>query len=158
MLTFNEALTKLAERFILYHALQKYLVPIEVGMVALLLSPFPLKIVTYTNGFMVNATFLEMTWNCLGWQSLLLFFITLLAGLRDSRYTIGSVLEVFLIGLLGTFLINLSRLSVIVLIFAYLRPIYGYIYHDYLAAFLTIIWLFGFWWFAYRYVLEEKGT
>jgi len=63
-------------------------------------------------------------------------------------------METILIGLLGTFLVNMARLALIVIILAYSRPLFAVVYHDYLAAIVTILWLFGFWYFAYSFVLE----
>lgn len=155
LLSFNEAVTKLVEKFELYMAIQRFVVPIEVRMVAFIVSFLGIKPLAHPSGFTVNGTYLEMTWNCVGWQSLLLLSITLFVGFKNGSYTIVSKLEALLIGLLGTFFINIIRLSLIVVIFAYLRPIYGIVYHDYLAAVTTIAWLFFFWWFSYKFVLEE---
>jgi len=44
----------------------------------------------------------------------------------------------------------------IVLFLAYSRPLFAVVYHDYLAAVVTILWLLAFWWFSYSFVLEEK--
>ncbi|KPJ70948.1 hypothetical protein AMJ51_00525 [Microgenomates bacterium DG_75] len=155
LVTFNEILTHLVEKVRIYMWLQERIVPLEVKMVGVLVSPLGLDYVAHQNGLSVNGTYAGMTWNCLGWQSLLLFLITLFVGLRGD-YTRWSKVETILIGLLGTFLVNLLRLVFIVLLLAYSRPIFAVVYHDYLAAIVTIIWLFGFWWFAYSFVLEKK--
>ena len=34
--------------------------------------------------------------------------------------------------------------------------VYQLIFHNFLAAIATVVFLIGFWWFAYRFVLEEK--
>jgi hypothetical protein len=36
------------------------------------------------------------------------------------------------------------------------RPLFAVVFHDYLAAIVTIVWLVVFWWFAYKFVLVEK--
>lgn len=156
LLTFNEFLTKFLEKFRLYSALQEFVVPIQIRAVMVLVSLFGIRPIAHINGFELNGTYLEMTWNCVGWQSLLLFALTLFVGFKNGTYTLLSKIEVLAIGILGTFLINLARLAVIVIVFAYVRPIYGIVYHDYLAAIVTAIWLFFFWWFSYRFVLEER--
>lgn len=156
LLTFNEFLTKALEKFKLYQVLQDYVVPIQIRMVTVLVGFFGVKPFTHVNGFTVNGTFLEMTWNCVGWQSLFLFTITLWVGFKNGIYTLGSKLETVAIGLLGTFMVNLLRLTIIILVFAYLRPIYGVVYHDYLAAIITTAWLFYFWHFSYKYILRQK--
>ncbi len=134
---------------------QERIVPLEVKMVGVLVRPLGINYLAHQNGMTVNGTYAGMTWNCLGWQSLLLFLITLLVGLRGN-YTLGSKIEAVVIGLLGTFLVNLLRLVLIVLLLGYSRPIFAVVYHDYLAAVVTIFWLFAFWWFSYSYVLEER--
>ena len=155
LVSFNEVLTHLVERIGVYMWVQEKIVPLEVKMVGVLVSPLSLDYVAHQNGLTVNGTYAGMTWNCLGWQSLLLFLITLIFGLR-GKYTFWSKFETVLIGLLGTFLVNLLRLVFIVLLLAYSRPLFAVVYHDYLAAIVTILWLFGFWWFAYSFVLVEK--
>ena len=61
-----------------------------------------------------------------------------------------------MIGLLGTFLVNLLRIVFTVILLVVSRPLFAMVFHDYLAAIMTIIWLVIFWWFAYSFVLEEK--
>lgn len=155
LVTFNEALTHLVERFDLYMWVQERIVPLEVKMVGVLVGPLGVDYLAHQNGMTVNGLYAGMTWNCLGWQSLFLFLVTLVAGLRGN-YTFWSKTETILIGLLGTFLINLLRLVFIVLLLAYSRPLFAVVYHDYLAAIITILWLFAFWWFSYSFVLVEK--
>jgi len=156
LVTFNEALTHLVEKFRLYMWVQEKIVPLEVKMVGVLVTPLGINYLAHQNGMTVNGTYAGMTWNCIGWQSLLLLLITLVVGLRGN-YTLVSKIETVLIGLLGTFIVNLLRLTLIVILLAYSRPLFAVVYHDYLAAIVTIIWLFFFWWFAYSFVLEEQG-
>jgi len=155
VVTFNETLTHLVERFQLYMWVQERIVPLEVKMVGVLVSPLGIRYLAHQNGMTVNGIYAGMTWNCIGWQSLLLLIITLVVGLRGN-YTLISQIETILIGLLGTFFVNLGRLVFVVILLVYSRPLFAVVYHDYLAAIVTIIWLFGFWWFSYSFVLEEK--
>ena len=154
LVSFNEVLTHMVEKFRLYMWVQEKIVPIEVRMVGVLVSPLGIKYLAHAQGMTVNGTYAQMTWNCIGWQSLLLLLVSLLFGLRGN-YALLSKIETLLIGLLGTFLVNLVRLAFIVLLLAYSRPLFAVVYHDYLAAMTTVIWLFVFWWFSYAYVLEE---
>ena len=159
LVTFNEILTHVVERFSLYMWVQGRIVPLEVKMVGVLVKPLGINYLAHQNGMTVNGLYAGMTWNCIGWQSLLLLVITLIVGLRGN-YTLISRIETVLIGLLGTFLVNLLRLTLIVVILAYSRPFFAVVYHDYLAAIVTILWLFVFWWFAYSFVLlpKEQGS
>lgn len=155
LVSLNEILTHLVEKFSLYMWVQNQIVPMEVKMVGVLVKPLGVAYQAHQGGLTVNGIYAGMTWNCIGWQSLLLFFVTLIFGLRGN-YTLWSKWETVLIGLLGTFLINLSRLVMIVLLLAYSRPLFAVVYHDYLAAIVTVIWLIGFWWFSYAFVLDER--
>lgn len=157
LVTFNEALTHLVEKFRLYMWVQERIVPWEVKMVGVLVSPLGINFLAHQNGMTVNGIYAGMTWNCIGWQSLFLLIITLVVGLRGN-YTLVSKIETVLIGLLGTFFVNLLRLVFVTLLLAYSRPLFAVVYHDYLAAIVTIIWLFVFWWFSYAFVLEERKT
>ena len=158
LVSFNEILTHLVERFRLYMWVQERIVPVEVKMVGVLVRPLGIKYLAHQNGMTVSGLYAGMSWNCIGWQSLLLLAITLVVGLRGD-YTLWSKIETVLIGLLGTFLVNLARLALIVVILAVSRPLFAVVYHDYLAAMVTILWLFFFWYFSYSFVLEEKiGT
>lgn len=155
LVSFNEVLTKLLESIKGYVWIQDMLVPLEVRMVAILIKPFNLTFVAHPDGLTINNTYATMTWNCLGWQSLLLLFLTYFFGLKGD-YTLFSKTEAFIIGLVGTFLVNIFRLTFIVLLLGYSQPLFAKVYHDYLAAIVTILWLLLFWWFSYRYVLEPK--
>lgn len=157
MVTFNDFLTRTIQSIKLYDLIQSVIVPIEVKMVAVILKPFPVDFSVSGSGMTVNGIFAQVTWNCIGWQSLVLFVLSLLVGFQ-GHFTNSSKLEAFIIGALGTFLINLFRMAFIILLLAFSQPLFAVVFHDYLAAILTIVWLFVFWWFSYSYVLEEKST
>lgn len=156
MLSFNDLLTRIVESNKLYRGIQKTIVPIEIRMVGTLVTPLGLKFTAYNNAVLVNGRYAKVTWNCIGWQSLLLFIITLFFGLRTGRYTLGSKIETVLIGLIGVFLVNLLRITFTVILLGVSLPIFKIVFHDYLAAITTVIFLIGFWWFSYSFVLEEK--
>lgn len=150
----NELLTRIVEANGFYIWVQKYIVPIEAKMMGVLLMPFSYDYAfSPTNSvIVVNGLSMEITWNCLGWQSFLLFFITLLVGF-GRRYTRLSVFEALGIGILGTFWLNILRMLLTVLLAVHLPGVFRIVFHDYLAAGMTMMWLFFFWWFSYAYVL-----
>lgn len=154
LVTFNEVLTHLIESFRLYTLVQEKIVPLEIKLVGVLVRPLGIDFIAHQAGMTVNGIYAGMTWNCIGWQSLLLLLITFAVGFR-GHYTLVSRAEAVVIGLLGTFLINLLRMALTLVILVYSRPLFAVVFHDYLAALTTIVWLFVFWWFAYSYVLEE---
>lgn len=156
VVTANEFLTRIVERNALYLFLQGTIVPLEAKMMGVLLMPFGYEYgFSQTNStIVVNGLPMGITWNCLGWQSFLLLFLTLLVGLRGC-YTRFSVVEALGIGILGTFWLNIFRMLFTVLLAVHFPAVFRIVFHDYLAAGTTVVWLFGFWWFSYAYVLEE---
>jgi len=156
LVTFNAVLTELVERFELYNWIQERIVPIQSQLVGLLVKPFGISYVPFRDGMLVNEIPMRMTWNCLGWQSLLLFGASLVIGLRDASYTMLSRFQVVILGLFGIFWVNLFRITFTVLLAAFVMPIFRIVFHDYLAAATTVLWLIFFWWFSYSFVLEEK--
>lgn len=154
----NEVLTRIVERNVAYLWIQKHIVPVEARMMGAILIPFGYSYAfSPTNSvIVVNGINMGITWNCLGWQSFLLFFITLLVGFR-GRYTKLSILEALGIGILGTFWLNILRMIFTILLAVNAPPIFRIVFHDYLAAASTVIWLFIFWWFVYSYILDPSN-
>lgn len=158
LVTFNEVLTKFVEKFHLYRLIQAYIVPIQVQLVGVVVGLFNISYTPYGNGFIVGDTYLKVTWNCIGWQSLLLFIGSLFVALKGTSFTTLSKLKAIVIGLLGIFWVNIFRMSFIVLLANISMPVFRIVFHDYLAAIVTIIYLFAFWSFAHGYILEGKGN
>jgi len=94
-------------------------------------------------------------WNCVGWQSALLLVVSLFAGLKGAFSNLSRI-KCILLGLSGTLLINIFRMSFIAIGIYYVNALAAQIVHDYFAALLTLIWLIFFWWFVYSFVLEAK--
>lgn len=153
--TFNEFLTKIIEHSALYQPIQKYIVPFFAKMIGVLLLPFGVKFTAYLDGMEINGVPMGLTWNCLGWQSLVLLLVTFLTGLTGN-YTKFSKFECIMIGILGTFLVNIFRITFTSLLAAYWGQLFAIVFHDYFATFITLIWLFVFWWFSYAFVLKER--
>ena len=97
-----------------------------------------------------------IAWNCIGWQSLVILFVSLKGGLV-SGFTKSSRLEALTFALVGTFLMNLARISAILIILYYFGKQPAAFFHNYVSIVITISWLFFFWWFSYTFVLEEKA-
>lgn len=153
--TFNEVLTKAVEKSHLYMAIQNNIVPYEVKIIGVVLKPFGVNFLAHPGGMTINGRYMEMTWNCIGWQSLILLTVTFFVGLQ-GKWSRLSKLECVLLGVLGTFMINIFRISFTALLAAFWGELFGIIFHDYFAAFITIIWLIFFWWFSYAFVLQTK--
>lgn len=157
LITFNEVLTRLIEKISLYRALQAYVVPFQVKLVSLLASLLGVRILPTPDGMIVNNTALTITWNCIGWQSLLIFAISLLS-LNGTSFSTFSRLKAILVGFAGIFWINIFRMTFVVFLSSFSVPVFRIVFHDYLAAIITIVFLFFFWWFSYSFVLETKET
>lgn len=153
----NELLTKIVEQNALYVWIQNNVVPIEAKMMGVLLIPFGYRYAFSPSNslIVVNGLNMGITWNCLGWQSFLLLFVSLVVGFR-GKYSKLSVVEALGIGVLGTFWLNIFRMLLTVILAVHMPSIFRIVFHDYLAAGTTVVWLFGFWWFAYAYILEER--
>ena len=152
--TFNEFLTKIVEKFYVYTVIQDYVVPYLSRLVGVLILPFGFHVMATNSGLFLaeKSLFIDIAWNCVGWQSLILIIITLVAGLQ-GQYTRFSKGQVILIGLLGTFLFNILRITSVVLFAVYFGYFPAVIFHDYFSNLLIVLWLFFFWWFSYAYVL-----
>src|SRR3990170_1271959 len=163
--TFNSVLTSFINHIGWYKKLQEFAVPFEARFIVIVLRfigiPSYLAQPGDTMSFYVLKEYeywpVQLQWNCLGWQSLLLLTISFLAGLQGN-FSTRSKIECVLIGVLGTFLVNIARMVFITAGVYYVNTIFANLIHDYFAALTTIIWLLLFWWFSYSYVLETKET
>lgn len=132
------------------------IVPHEAKIIAVVLAPLGFDVATTPTGIYVNDILVTIWWSCIGWQSLLLTVISLWAGLSGG-FTRGSKIDVIILAILGFFFLTVIRLVSVAVVGVYFGTLVALVYHDYFAAtLLTFFWLFAFWWFAYRYVLETK--
>lgn len=162
--TFNAGLTTLINKIGFYKTIQEILVPFESRLIVTLVRP--LGIPAFLAPIGERASFyllkgsqyfpVELQWNCLGWQSLLLLGLSFLVGFQ-GHFTYLSKIECLVIGVLGTFLINILRMVFITIGIYYVNTVFALLIHDYFAALTTIIWLGFFWWFSYSFVLEEEN-
>jgi exosortase/archaeosortase family protein len=161
--TFNSALTGVVNKLGLYKTMQSTLVPFESKIIVGTVRVFHIPAFLAGGGEVESFYLLKGTeyypvqiqWNCLGWQSILLLAISFVFGL-EGNFTKSSKLECVLIGILGTFLVNVFRMIFIVVGVYFYSTVFALLIHDYFAAFVTIIWLIFFWYFSYAYVLQSK--
>ncbi len=99
---------------------------------------------------------LFISWNCIGWQSLILFAVSLVTGLRGGQ-SLESRAQVVLIGVAGTMLLNLVRVALVALIAATVGVGPAILFHDYGGTIMFIAFLFAFWAFAQRWVLSPAA-
>ena len=158
--TFNEILTKVVEGLGIYTWLAQWVVPFYTRSVALILRPLGIDgqptishlFVKRPDGSMTGIYF---SWNCLGWQSGLLLVLTLITGL-GGNFSWDRKAETVALGVSGTFLINLVRITVVTVVAYYFGQLPATIVHDYGGTLFTVVWFLWFWWFAYRYILEGE--
>lgn len=148
VVTFSAVMTSLFDKMGWYVWLQEVIVPFEARLIAVLLRGVNIKgIVTPGTNFAMllelpGNTYLPVSleWNCLGWQSLVLLGLTLATGLR-GKWKLLSKTQVIIIGVVGTFLVNLFRMAFITSLAYYWNSVAAMIIHDYFAAFVALIWL-----------------
>jgi exosortase/archaeosortase family protein len=154
--TYNDLLTAGAMRFGVVGPLQS-VSPVEARMVVAMLQLVGVHAAAAGSQLVVwsaggTATNLFISWNCIGWQSLVLLVVSLAVGLRGG-HSWEAGLQVVLLGLLGTVAVNLVRVSLVCVLAATVGRQPALIFHDYAGTLMTIVWLFGFWALAQRWVL-----
>lgn len=163
--TFNQFLVKIIEPILFLGLNEEIIIPYEARLVKVLLS-FVGVPTAYSSGdsgiiSLVGKTGgldpVAIAWNCLGWQSLVLIIASLAVGIR-GKFTTQSKIEALVIGLMVTFWLNIFRLTAIFYLYYHFDRKVAMIFHDWGAMVITIIWLAGFWWFAFNFVLEEKDV
>lgn len=158
--TFNELLTRIAEVTGVYGLLAQHVVPFLTRAVSVILMPLGIDVKTTVSHLFIeppggSRTGVYFSWNCLGWQSGILLILTFLTGLTGN-HPILSKIETVLLGLSGTFLINLLRIAVVVVTAYYFGTFPATLVHDYGGTMFTMLWFFFYWWFAYSFILETN--
>ncbi|MFI5283652.1 MAG: exosortase/archaeosortase family protein [Candidatus Dormibacterales bacterium] len=157
--TYNDLLTSWALQLGVAQPLQS-VSPVEARMVVALLQVFGIHAAAAGSRLVVwgssgQPTDLFISWNCIGWQSLVLLGVSLAVGLR-GRFSLEARLQVFLFGLLGTVLVNLVRVALVCLLAAAAGRTPALIFHDYGGTLMTVAWLFAFWVIAQRWMLVDQ--
>jgi exosortase/archaeosortase family protein len=156
--TYNDFLTSWAMRLGVAQPLQS-VSPVEARMVVALLGVLGVHAAAAGSHLVVwvstgQPTDLFISWNCIGWQSLVLLGLSLGVGLR-GRYSLEARVQVVLLGLLGTVLVNLVRVALVCLLAAVAGRMPALIFHDYGGTLMTVGWLFAFWVLAQRWILVD---
>jgi exosortase/archaeosortase family protein len=154
--TFDDLLTTWALQLGANNPLQG-IVPIEARMVVGLLGAVGIRAAASGSHIVIwdaagSMHTLFISWNCIGWQSLILLGISFLSGLRGQQ-SLEARVQVVLIGIAGTMLLNLIRVAAVAAIAATIGQTPAMLFHDYGGTLLVIGWLFGFWIFAQRWIL-----
>ena len=154
--TFDDLLTAWALQLGANNPLQG-IVPVEARMVVGLLGAVGIHaaasgshIVIWDGAGSMHTLFIS--WNCIGWQSLILLGLSFLSGLRGQQ-SLEARVQVVLIGIAGTMLLNLMRVAAVAAIAATIGQSPAVLFHDYGGTILVVAWLFAFWIFAQRWIL-----
>jgi exosortase/archaeosortase family protein len=158
--TFDDLLTTVGMRLGIAAPLQ-WIVPGEVRITVVLLGLVGIHAGAAGNQLVVwNASgapqTLFISWNCVGWQSLILLALSLMVGLRGPM-PLGTRLLVIALGVLGTVLINIARITVVCLLAAVAGYLPAVLFHDYGGTLLLVAWLFTFWLIAYRWLVPDPA-
>ena len=157
--TFNDLLTAWAMQLGAYTPLQA-VVPAESRMVVSLLGLVGIHAAASGSHLVVwdgagSMHTLFISWNCIGWQSLILFGVSLISGLRGG-HSLESRTQVVLIGVAGTMMLNLIRVAAVAAIAATIGVGPAVLFHDYGGTILFVGFLFAFWAFAQRWLLTTN--
>jgi exosortase/archaeosortase family protein len=154
--TFDDLLTTWAMQLGANSPLQA-IVPVEARMVVGLLGLVGIHsaasgshLVVWDGAGVMHSLFIS--WNCIGWQSLVLLGVSLITGLR-GRHPLEARFQVIVIGVAGTMLLNLVRVAAVAALAATVGVTPAILFHDYGGTVLVITYLFLFWLFAQRWIL-----
>jgi exosortase/archaeosortase family protein len=155
--TFDDVLTQVGMRLGIAAPLQA-IVPAEVRVTVVVLGLLGMYAAAAGNQLVVwNSSgapqTLFISWNCVGWQSLILFGVSLVTGLRGG-HSLEARAQVVCIGVAGTMLLNLFRVAAVAAIAATIGVTPAVLFHDYGGTILFVGFLFAFWAFAQRWLLD----
>jgi exosortase/archaeosortase family protein len=153
--TFDDLLTSWALAMGANNPLQ-VIVPMEARMVVGLLGAVGVHaaasgshLVIWDSAGSMHTLFIS--WNCIGWQSLILLGLSFMSGLR-GRQSLEARIQAVLIGIAGTMLLNLMRVAAVAGIAATIGQTPAILFHDYGGTILVVAWLFAFWIFVQRFI------
>ena len=159
--TFNEFLTKVVESLNFVSMIQGYVAPFIVRIVAAILLAIRIPAAIDGSHLYLTGGWLPLkiyiNWNCVGWQSFILLAFTFVTGLQGP-YKLRSKLMTVLIGLEGTFLINIIRILIPTLLAYRFGSLTAIIFHDYLGTLFTLLWMGVFWNYAFGNILTKHPT
>src|SRR5437879_3989757 len=159
--TFDDFLTTWALQLGVDNPLQS-IVPVEARMVVSLLGIAGVHaaasgshIVVWDGAGAMHTLFIS--WNCIGWQSLLLIGASFFSVLSGGRAVVCRA-QVIVIGVGWTLLLNLLRVAAVSALEATWGHLPALIFHDYGGTILVIVWLFAFWFAVQRWILAPAAS
>lgn len=155
--TFNEVLTRIVERTGGYTYVSRYIVPFYTRSAAFVLGTVGVKSLPTSKYVFLereggDISGMYFSWNCLGWQSGVLLVLTLVVGLAGMGGWEQKT-ETVLLGIAGTFLVNLLRIILVVGVNYFWGELPARVVHDYGGTIMTAGWFAVYWWFSYKFIL-----
>jgi exosortase/archaeosortase family protein len=159
--TFDDFLTAWALQLGANNPLQS-IVPAEARMVVSMLSAVGIHSAASGSHLVVwdragAMHLLLISWNCIGWQSLILVGVSFISGLR-GHHPLEARIQVVIIGVAGTMLLNLLRVAAVAALAATWGQTPAILFHDYGGTVLVVGWLFAFWLFVQRWILPADPS
>jgi exosortase/archaeosortase family protein len=159
--TFDDFLTAWALQLGANNPLQS-IVPAEARMVVSMLSAVGIHAAASGSHLVVwdragAMHLLLISWNCIGWQSLILVGVSFVSGLR-GHHPLEARIQVVIIGVAGTMLLNLLRVAAVAALAATWGQTPAILFHDYGGTVLVVGWLFAFWMFVQRWILPADPS
>ena len=158
--TFGELLTNAAMATGLDAALGQWIAPTEAQVVHGALALVGLRSAAQGSvlqvGDGVRSVSLYISWNCVGWQTLIFLAVSMVSGLY-GEYTMRSRVETVLLGIAGILLLNIARITVVAIVAFAFGQLPAIIVHDYGSVLATVAFLMAFWAFAYNVVLVRAA-
>lgn len=158
--TINELMAKIVIWTKSYVLIERFIVPTMARMISsILTNVFGVETVVNSGSiFLITRGLpyeLYLNWNCVGWQSLLLLFFSLVTGLQGN-HSLRSKLKCVALGLEGIVVVNLLRIVATAILL--LKQGYGpaITFHDHLSIIITFAWMGAFWYISNAFILEAS--
>lgn len=157
--TFGELLTSAAMAAGIDALLGQWVAPVGAQLVHGILAMFGYltapdgSVLSISDG--TRGTSVYISWNCVGWQTLLFLGVSMLGGLQ-GEYTWRSKVETVVLGILGILALNVLRITVVALVAFHFGQLPAIVVHDYGSVVVTVAYLMAFWAVAYSMILERR--
>lgn len=99
-----------------------------------------------------------IAWGCTGLPSLVLFSLILVALILPHPSPLPKRMISIAIGVIGSFLINLLRLTFLILVLFHYGGDAMMWLHTHIGDFMFVIWIGIYWWVVFTYFLTEEDT
>ena len=159
--TFGELLTNFAMLAGIDAALGQWVAPAEAQLVHGLLALLGYEsaargpLLSIADG--ARDVTLYISWNCVGWQTLIFLGISLPGGLQ-GEHTRRSKMEVVLLGVFGILVLNVLRITIVGLVALNFGQVPAVVVHDYGSVIATVAFLMAFWALAYDRMLQPLAA